>query len=78
MSVFFKIPGYGRLVQFWQAYSSEECKHFPIISNGPHLPIVAVFALYLLTKIVIPSRIKKRGFAYDTRPLGLFFLISIP
>lgn len=71
--VYKMIPGYNRLVQLWQSYSSDECKHFPMISQGPHVPLTTVLALYLFCKIIIPSIIKKRGHPFDTRPLEIVF-----
>lgn len=68
------IPGYTRWVTyFWQYLSAEECKHITLISRGPELPLTTILTLFVLCKYVIPYMIRRRGRAYDTRPLGMHF-----
>ena len=69
------IPGYSWVTYYWQYLSADECRHIKVISEGPELPITSILTLYALTKFVIPTIIKKRGRAFDTRPLGMKFIL---
>ena len=69
------IPGYSWVTYFWQYLSADECKHVRVISQGPELPLTTILTLYALCKFVIPNMIKKRGRPYDTRPLGMQFVL---
>lgn len=67
------LPGWPQLIRFWQEHGDVECRHYPLISNGPHLPLSSIAALYLFCKLIIPDIIKKRGKPFDTRPLEIVF-----